>query len=154
MKKPLYSTVYVLCLLSAGLTIHQAFAQRSPAIEPMTEVSIEENQPAQNAGKPANGFDFDNHKVVTTEAHDTTRVPANIATKSSESSTPYSFIGPMIFLLALPIALWIVISKKMKVADVDKKIDYYPKTFQFKPYKSEYQEQDVDDDDQEFPKAS
>ena len=154
MKKPLYSTVYVLCLLTAGLTIHQAFAQRSPAIEQMTEVSIEENQPVQNSGKPATGFDFNNQNTAATTTHDTTRVPANIATKSTESSTPYSLVGPMIFLLALPMALWIVISKKMKVADVDKKIDYYPKTFQFKPYKSEYQEQDVDDDDQDYPKAS
>lgn len=141
MRKSFYSTLYVLSLLSAGLTIHQAFAQRSPSVEPITEVSIEENR--VSAGKET-GFDF-------AEAQPTTRVPANIVTK--ESSPPYSIIGPMIFLIALPLALWIVIAKKMKNNVADKKVDYYAKTYQFKPFKTEYQEQDIDDD-QDFPKAS
>ena len=152
MKKPLFSTIYVLTLMTAGLTIHQAFAERSPSVEPMTEVSIEENRPTS----VQNGFDFADKNHATTPAvaaetkAEAKRVPANIATKSSEPSTPYSYIGPMIFLFALPVALWIVVSKKMKRTESAEKVDYYPKTFQFKPY----QKQELDDEDQDFPKAS
>ncbi|MDD4974325.1 MAG: hypothetical protein PHY93_08225 [Bacteriovorax sp.] len=154
MKKPLFSALYILSLLTAGLTIHQAFAQtqRSPSVDPITEVSIEGNRPVIKAGQIEHGFDFA-HKTEAV-ASETKRIPANITTKSSAPSTPYSYIGPMIFLLALPIALWIVISKKMKNTNVAEKLDYYPKTFQFKPYKTEYQEQDIDDEDHDLPKAS
>lgn len=166
MKKPLFSAIYILTLLTAGLTIHQAFAQthRSPSVEPITEISIEENRPVIKEGQTEQGFDFADRTVATTataaptpaatEAPVAKRIPANITTKSSEQSTPYSYIGPMIFLFALPIALWIVISKKMKTTEVAEKIDYYPKTFQFKPYKTDYQEQDVDDEEHNLPKAS
>jgi hypothetical protein len=155
MKKPLFSALYILTLLTAGLTIHQAFAQtqRSPSVEPITEVSIEENRPVIKEGQTEHGFDFAD-KNSAAVALETKRVPANIATKSTEHSTPYSYIGPMIFLFALPIALWIVISKKIKNTEVAEKLDYYPKNFQFKPYKTEYQEQDFDDEDHNLPKAS
>lgn len=147
MKKPLFSALYILSLLAAGLSIHQAFAQqRSPSVEPITEISIEENRPTTSTGKADQGFNFDNHVAK--------RVPANIKTKSEGASTPYSYIGPMIFLLALPFALWIVISKKMKVSDSSEKVDYYPKTFQFKSHKSDYQETDDDEDNHHMPKAS
>ncbi|MDO9183734.1 MAG: hypothetical protein Q7U04_15070 [Bacteriovorax sp.] len=146
MNKPLFSAIYILSLLTAGLTIHQAFAQRSPAIEPITEVSIEENRPVVKNGQPERGFDFSDTKGE--------RIPANIVSKAKEPSTPYSYIGPLIFLVALPFALWIVISKKMKNSETSEKHAYYPKTFQFKPYKTEYQEQDVDDEDHNIPKAS
>lgn len=145
MQKSLLSLIYVLSLLTAGLTIRQAFAERSPSVEPITEVSIEENRPEPKAGQMESGFDFA-HKAVTT-----TRVPANIATKTS--STPYSLLGPMIFLFALPLALWIVISKKISSkSESDKKVSYYSKTFQFKPREKE-DYQDIDDD-QDYPKAS
>lgn len=146
MKKPLFSALYFLSLLSAGLTIRQAFAQRSPAVEPMIEVSIEDNKAMAKDSSSERGFDFANKTAVTK------RIPANIANKSAGQNTPYSYIGPMIFLLALPFALWIVISKKMKSTDSLKKLDYYPKTFQFKPYKTDYGEQDLEDED--LPKAS
>lgn len=145
MRKPIYSFITIFSLMTAGLSIHQAFAERSPSVEPITEVSIEDNRVA-NADGNAEGFDF-----AKKAAFSPARIPANIATKAP--STPYSYIGPMIFLFALPIALWIVISKKMKAADTDKKIDYYSKTTQFKPFRTEYQEHDVDDD-QDYPKAS
>lgn len=136
--------IFTISLLSAGFSMHQAFAQRSPSVEPMTEVSIEENRTA-----PETGFNFEHKK--TTSHKPATRVPANIATKAA--SAPYSFIGPMIFLIALPLALWIVVSRKMKSNVADKKVDYYPKTFQFKSHKSDFQDQD-ESDDQDFPKAS
>jgi hypothetical protein len=156
MKTPLFSALYILTLLTAGLTIHQAFAQtqRSPSVDPITEVSIEENRPVIKEGQAEHGFDFTDKEAFRAAPPETSRVPANITTKTPVPSTPYSFIGPMIFLFALPIALWIVISKKMKNTDVAEKLDYYPKTFQFKPYKTEYQEHDIDDEDQDLPKAS
>jgi len=142
MQKSLLSLIYVLSLLTAGLTIRQAFAERSPSVEPITEVSIEENRPEPKAGQMESGFDF---------APTTARVPANIATKTS--STPYSLLGPMIFLFALPIALWIVIAKKISSkSESDKKVSYYSKTFQFKAREKEVY-QDIDDE-QDYPKAS
>lgn len=149
MKKPLFSALYILSLLTAGLTIHQAFAERGPAVEPMTEVSLEENRPSN----PHNGFDFAD-KTRTPAATETKRVPANITTKSPEQSTPYSYIGPMIFLLALPVALWIVVSKKMKGSETSEKVSYYPKTFQLNTTRNGIQKQDIDDEDQDYPKAS
>ncbi len=146
MKKPLFSTIYIFTLMAAGLTIHQAFAERSPSVEPMTEISIEENRPKSIQ----NGFDFADATHRASPAPAATRVPANITTKAAHPSSPYSYIGPMIFLFALPIALWIVVAKKMKVTDSPEKVDYYPKTFQFKPY----QKHDLDEEDQDYPKAS
>jgi hypothetical protein len=148
MKKPLFSAIYFFTLATAGLTIHQAFAERAPAVEPLTEVSLEDSIPK----KDNTGFDFHTHDVVSTKS-EAKRVPANIATKTSGPATPYSYIGPMIFLLALPAALWIVVAKKMKNSDAPSKVDYYPKTHQFKPYKAENNGRDVDDEE-DYPKAS
>lgn len=148
MQKSLFSLIYVLSLLTAGLTIRQAFADRGPSVEPITEVSFEDNRPARKPGQVESGFDF-GHKSSTINTSTTIRVPANIATK--QSSTPYSLLGPMIFLFALPLALWIVIAKKVSKPDGEKKLSYYSKTYQFKPNKTEYQDFD---DDQDYPKAS
>ncbi len=150
MKRPLFSALYLLTLMSAGLTIHQAFAQRSPSVEPMTEVSIEDEKPMVDH----KGFDFTAQHTPKV-APETKRVPANIATKSSTPSTPYSYIGPLIFLFALPVALWIVVSKKMKSADAPEKVGYYPKTFQFNPYKGDTPKAEMmDDEDEDLPRAS
>lgn len=148
MKKPLFSAIYFFTLATAGLTIHQAFADRGPAVEPLTEVSLEDSIPK----KDNTGFDFHTHESVSAKS-DTKRVPANIVSKTSSPSTPYSYIGPMIFLLALPAALWIIVAKKMKNAEAHSKVDYYPKTHQFKPYKAEINDRDVEDDE-DYPKAS
>jgi len=104
-------------LLTAGFTIHQAFAQRGPAVEPITEISIEENRPSMKEGETERGFNFAENKAK--------RIPANFATKSSEHSSPYSYIGPLIFLIALPIGLWMAISKKMKASNISEKQDFY-----------------------------
>lgn len=151
MKKPLFSAVYFFTLATAGLTIHQAFAERSPSVEPLTEVSLEDSIPK----KDHSGFNFHKQEArVAAPKVETKRVPANIATKASSPSTPYSYIGPLIFLLALPAALWIVVSKKMKSNETSAKVDYFPKTHQFKPYKVDLNSRDVEEDDQDFPKAS
>ena len=145
MQKPLISSLYFLSLLASGFTIRQAFAERSPAVESITEISIEENQTARSPGQVQTGFDFSNSKKAQQ------KTSAYIATKTQNPT--YSFLGPLIFLIALPLALWIIIFKKMKNSSADKKIDYYPKTFQFKSPKTNYQEND-EDDDQDYPKAS
>lgn len=148
MKKPLFSAIYFFTLATAGLTIHQAFAERAPSVEPLTEVSLEDSIPK----KDNSGFDFHKHEVAAHKA-EIKRVPANIATKTTSPSTPYSYIGPMIFLLALPAALWIVVSKKMKSGEASAKVDYFPKTHQFKPYKADNNNRDVEEDE-DYPKAS
>lgn len=151
MKKPLFSAVYFFTLATAGLTIHQAFAERSPSVEPLTEVSLEDSIPK----KDNSGFNF--HKQEARAAvpkFEPKRVPANIATKQTPPSTPYSYVGPLIFLLALPAALWIVVSKKMKSTESSAKVDYFPKTHQFKPFKANINSRDVEEDDQDYPKAS
>lgn len=148
MKKPLFSAIYFITLATAGLTIHQAFAERSPSVEPMTEISLEDSIPK----KDNSGFDF--HKQEAVHKAETHRIPANIVAKTPNTPSPYSYIGPVIFLLALPIALWIVVSKKMKTTDTPSKVGYYPKNQQFKPYKDDFDSHDVEDDEQDFPKAS
>ncbi len=136
-------------MVTAGLTIHQAFAQRGPAVEQLTEVSIEEN----TSTKTQSGFDFSPQPTATSPT--SRRVPANIVSKSTETnSSPYSLIGPMIFLFALPAALWIIVAKKMKVSATNEQVGYYNQTTQFKPFKTSYQKQDIDDEDQDLPKAS
>lgn len=148
MKKPLFTALYFITLATAGLTIHQAFAERAPSVEPMTEVSLEDSIPK----KDNSGFDF--HRLEKIHQSEAKRVPANITTKAPTTPTPYSYIGPVIFLLALPIALWIVVSKKMKTTETPSKVDYYPKNHQFRPYKADHNARDVEDDDQDYPKAS
>lgn len=148
MNKPLFTAIYFFSIATAGLTIHQAFAQRSPSVEPMTEVSIEEGR----STKPQSGFNFAAKSPVTSN-ETTKRIPANITTKTTEHPTPYSYIGPLVFLLALPVALWIVVSKKMKNTQGPDKVGYYPKTSQLKSTKPIFHDEE-DDDDQNYPKAS
>ncbi|MBP9680293.1 MAG: hypothetical protein KBD76_02720 [Bacteriovorax sp.] len=148
MKKPLLTAIHFFSLIISGLSIHQAFAQRDPAVGPMTEISLEENRPKSLE----HGFDFgENSQKILEPA----RLPANanIVAKTQTKGTPYSYAGPMIFLLALPLALWIVVSKKMK-AQNSEKIDYYPRTLQFKPHKTNPRSPDIDEEDQDYPKAS
>jgi hypothetical protein len=42
----------------------------------------------------------------------------------------------------------------MKSSTTPEKMGYYDQTNQFKPFKTSYQKQDIDDEDQDFPKAS
>ena len=155
MKKSIHSALYLFTLLSAGLTIHQAFADRGPSVEPITEVSIEDNSPNAKTGSTDRGFDFaSNNPIATKSEFEMKRAPANIVSKQSSNNSPYTFIGPMIFLLALPFALWIVISKKIKQNSASQKVDYYGKTFQFKPTQAANYKIDHDEDEHDYPKAS
>lgn len=152
MTKSLHFFIYLIALASAGLSIHQAFAQRGPSIEPMAEISIEEERQVPSNG-PVKGYDF-SEKSHQPKIAMTKRTPAMTEVKSPEHRFPHSYIGPIIFLLALPVAAWIVISKKLSSSDKIENKGYYPKTYQFKNYKSGTHDSDYDDDDQEFPKAS
>jgi hypothetical protein len=141
MKKSIYAltaTIAFITFFNLG-NLHAEIG-RTPSVEPIVEVDIEDT-------KNEKGFDFNASKAKA-------RIPANIVTKS-ESSPISSYLGPLIFLLTLPIAIWLVISKKIKSNPaVEKKVDYFPKTQQFNPYKTDYQQSAEDDDDIDFPKAS
>ncbi len=150
MNKSLFTAIYLVTILSAGLSIHQAFAQRSPSVEPMAEVSIEEDRPRPAEG-PARGFDFNHTNSTSTQSK---RVPATITSPKSSPKSSASYLGPLIFLLALPLALWIVIAKKLKSEVSIENKGYYHKTYQFKNYKNAVNESEYDDEDQDFPKAS
>ncbi|MBY0416423.1 MAG: hypothetical protein K2Q18_19765 [Bdellovibrionales bacterium] len=123
-----------------------ATASRSPSVEPISEIDIE----APKGSPKQTGYNF----VVAEEKTVKARVPANILTKApGENETSYT--GPIIFLIALPIGLWIVVSRKFTTPVEDKRVDYYPKTQQFKPHTNEFQKTtDDDEDDVDFPKAS
>jgi hypothetical protein len=142
MRKSLYTFLYVLTLALTGLSIHQAFAQqRAPSVEPIAEIEI--------GAAPSSGYNFESKE------NSQQRVPAGIRAK--ESSKENSYFGPILFfILALPFAIWIFVSKKLKSFSEDKKTDYYNSTHQFQPYKTDYQKNDnnIDDDDIDYPKSA
>ncbi len=121
---------------------------RGPSVVPLVEVDIE----GQKKSEAVSGYDF-NQAAVRKPSHVKARVPANIVTKTATTS-PYSYIGPFIFLITLPIGLWIMVSKRFKADPSNKKVDYYEKTHQFKPYQSGFTKSDEDNDDIDYPKAS
>jgi hypothetical protein len=132
------------------VSIHEALASRGPAVEPLAEVDIE----SKNLKERPSGYNFENDQSKITSD----RKPAGITSKNPETTSPYSMVGPFIFLLALPFAIWMMISKKLENDNLksEDKNDYFPKTYQFKPYKTDYQKVDDDDnnDDIDMPKAS
>lgn len=143
MEKKICAFIFTLSFIGLSTIVQgqSSNIKRTPSVEPLVEVEIE------NAKSPTNvGYDFSTK----------TRIPANITSKTSENKT-MSVFGPIIFLIALPIGLWIMISKKLSHKNEEKTIDYYPKTYQFTPYKTEYQksaDEEEDGDDMDFPKAS
>lgn len=117
---------------------------RGPSVDPMMEVDIEK----ENVDT-ISGYDFAAHEKRTL-ATERKRVPANITTKTN-ATTPYSFIGPFIFLITLPIGLWIMVSKRFKSPKSERPVDYYGKTHQFTP---KHVSSESSDDDIDYPKAS
>jgi hypothetical protein len=145
MEKKICAYLFCLTFIAISSVVHGQ-AARSPSVEPMAEVDIQDSK-VSNQANP--GYDFTSEATPPTKSK--MRVPANIVSKNQESAT--SYIGPLIFLIALPIGLWIVVSRKFAANSEDKKIDYYPKTQQFKPYTTDYQKS-AEDDDIDYPKAS
>ena len=126
-------------------------ANRGPAINEFQEIDME--QEWKDANKT--GFDFNQQKpsnTVTTNKNTKARYPANSKYDPSQSTSYY--IGPLIFLLALPLTFWILISKKIKSDESEQNQGkFFNKTIQFKPYQTDYQKND-DNDDEQYPKAS
>ncbi len=158
MEKKFCAIVFAVTFVALSSVVHGSNSNihRGPSVEPIVEIDIED------AKSPANsaGFNFEDPAAVAEVAPEVapkaapkSRVPANIVSKSSDNTTG-SMIGPLIFLIALPIGLWIVISRKISSKEDSKNVDYYPKTQQFKPFKTDYQNSAEDDDDVDFPKAS
>lgn len=146
MEKKICAFLFTVSFVALSSAVHgsNSMIHRGPSVDPVVEVDIEDAKSPTNSA----GYNF-----AEVEKAEVARVPANIVSKTSESS-PGSMIGPLIFLIALPIGLWIVISKKLSQNEDDKKVDYYPKTQQFKPYKTDYQKSAEEDDDIDYPKAS
>lgn len=150
MRKTLFSTVYFTALLLSALSFHQAFAQRSPSVEPLSEIAIEEDRPTPVNGE-VKGYDFNTPHASKKVS---TRSIAPMVSKKSEHRSAASYLGPLIFLFALPVALWIVVAKKMAQVESPDHKGYYPKTYQLKNYRAGIQDQDELDEDQDYPKAS
>lgn len=156
MEKKICALLFTISFVALSSVVHGSNStnHRAPSVDPVVEIDIEDAK----APSTSPGYNFaEVEKVepahVPTSFSPKARVPANIVSKSTEPSSG-SMIGPLIFLIALPIGLWIIVSKKFGKNADEKKVDYYPKTQQFKPFKTDYQKSAEDDDDIDFPKAS
>lgn len=154
MEKKICAAVFAFTFIALSSVVYGSPSlQRSPSVEPVVEVDIEDVKTPSHAG-----YNFVNpEKAMAADRIPTSvpvRVPANIVAKT-DATTPGSMLGPFIFLVALPIGLWIIISKKFsRTANEEKPVGYYPKNQEFKPYKTDYQKSAEDDDDIDYPKAS
>jgi hypothetical protein len=156
MEKKICAYIFTITFILLSSRVHGSPTelQRSPSVEPVIEVDIEDAKAPGHAG-----FNFVLPHQPETAAKNlptisaSKRVPANIVAKS-EATSSTSMTGPFIFLIALPIGLWIIVSRKFSNLSSDKNVDYYPKTQQFKPYQTDCQETAEDDDDIDYPKAS
>lgn len=152
MKKINIFTLLSFFVISLG-SIVSVHANRGPAINEFQEIDMEHEW--KDANKT--GFDFNQKKPEDTSAATTkktakSRYPANSKYDPSQSTGYY--IGPLIFLLALPLTFWILISKKIKSDETEQQQGkFFNKTIQFKPYQTDYQKND-DNDDEHYPKAS
>lgn len=148
MHKKICAYIFGITFITLSSIVHgqSPALHRAPSVDPLVEIDIED---AKKSDGVDNGFDF----AVAEQASAKARVPANIVT-NDQATSPTSYIGPIIFLIALPIGLWMMVSKRFNKGEDDKKVDYYSKTTQFKPFKTEYQKSAEDDDDIDYPKAS
>lgn len=152
MDKKICAFIFTFAFISLSSVVHSnpQNVQRGPSVDPIVEVDIEDVKRDQSV-KDA-GFNFAPAQRLPATVK--SRTPANIVSKS-EPNSPISYIGPIIFLIALPFGLWIMVSKKFsKSSAEDKAVGYFPKTHQFNPYKTDYQKSSDDDDDIDYPKAS
>ena len=152
MDKKICAFIFTITFISLSGLVHSTpeNVHREPAVNPIVEVDIEDVKNSE-VNKDT-GFDFSpNHRIP---ASIKSRLPANIVAKA-ETGSITSLIGPLVFLIALPIGLWIMVSKKFsKPSGEETSVGYFPKTHQFNPYKTDYQNTSEDDDDADFPKAS
>lgn len=129
--------VFHLAIITFCFKLTLTYADRKPAVDSRVEISLEENNP-----ELTKGFDF---KSKTTSPFK--KITSNPKHKPSAT-------GIIIFLIAMPAAFWIAISKNLnkskKITEI--KIDYFPQTYQLK--KKEGAVVHENEDDEEFPKAS
>ncbi len=147
MHKKICAYIFGITFVALSSIVHgqSSAVHRGPSVDPLVEIDIED-------AKKADGVEA-SYNFAEAEPAAKTRVPANIVT-NDQATSPASYIGPIIFLIALPIGLWMMVSKRFNKGEEDKKVGYYPKTTQFKPFKTEYQKTAEDDDDIDYPKAS
>ena len=152
MDKKICAIIFTISFISLSGLVHSTpeNVHREPAVNPIVEIDIEDTKNS-NVNKDT-GFDFSPSRRIPAAIR--SRLPANIISKA-ETSSPTSFIGPIIFLIALPFGLWIMVSRKFsKPSDEEKAVGYFPKNHQFNPNNTDYQNSSEDDDDMDFPKAS
>lgn len=122
-----------LMALTMGITFNINHASaRSPSVNPLVEIDIETDQRPKEATE---GFDFSNTQK------NTKRVPANI-TVNHQNTEPTSYIGPILFLLAMPLGIWLMVSKRFSKKVVESQTH------------DNVRELKKDHDDFNFPKAS
>ncbi len=154
MDKKFCATVFVFTFITLSTIVYAQ--NRSPSVSPIVEVDIEDVKKGQTTDQ---GYDFsktENAAFAQEIEQPKKRTPANIVT-NHKSSPPMSYLGPILFLLTLPFAVWIIMAKKFNTSQVhtpEKTVEYFPKTYQFNPYKTEYQKSADDEDDINYPKAS
>lgn len=153
MDKKICAFIFTITFISLSGLVHSnpGNTTRGPSVNPIVEIDIEDVKKADvNKNE---GFDFSPNRRL--PAAIKSRLPANIVSKV-ESNSPSSLIGPIIFLIALPFGLWIMVSRKFsKTPSEESAVGYFPKNHQFNPYKTDYQNSSEDDDDDiDYPKAS
>lgn len=118
--------VITCCVPMTGFT-------RSPSVEDVVEIELNEKNPAKNAP----GYNFE-------QPESAKRVPANIVTNHKREPASQVFV-PFLILLAIPFGIWMLVSKQKKIA---RELEA--------AYKAEehLKEASKDDDDFTMPKAS
>ncbi len=151
MDKKFCAFVFVISFVTMTTIVHGQ--NRSPSVDPIVEVDIEDVK--KNGAKEV-GFDFNDPAKTTYDEQIKSRTPANIVS-NQKSTPPSNYLGPILFLITLPFAVWLIMAKKFSSEEVvapEKNVEYFPKTYQFTPYKTEYQKPEEEDDDYNYPKAS
>lgn len=143
MDKKICAFIFSVAFISMSGIVHSNSKniQRAPFVDTFVEVDI---QDIKNDELNANtGFNFTNEQKEI--GNNRLRLPANIVSKS-ETNSPTSYIGPILFLIALPIGLWIMVSKKFSKGTNDFLIKNEDD--------SQSGSKKNDDNDMDYPKAS
>jgi hypothetical protein len=151
MDKKFCASIFVVTFITLSTIVYAQ--NRSPSVSPIVEVDIEDVKKGQSA---EHGYDFSKSDISQTYEQPKKRAPANIVT-NHKSTPPFNYLGPILFLLTLPFAVWIIVAKKFNTSSTqtpEKTVEYFPKTYQFNPYKTDYQKSADEDDDINYPKAS
>ena len=151
MDKKFCASIFIISFIALSTIVYAQ--NRKPPVPSVVEIDMEDIK----NGHPGNaGYDFSRSHTSEGGEKQQKRTPANIVS-NHKSSPPLSYLGPILFLLTLPFAVWIIMAKKFNTSSVqknEKNVEYYPKTYQFTPYKTDYQKSADEDEDINHPKAS